>query len=74
MTKVPEFIEWEFGKIYKAETRENAVRAAKMARNAGFKTEFKLTGDPEMPYGFILVDPFEGMRTEDNLGCLSRGY
>lgn len=53
--------DWEFGMIYKAQTKEACVRAAKKARNEGFKVDFRLTDDPEYPYGFILVDPFEWM-------------
>ena len=64
MKEIPEFIEWEFGCIYKAKSKEDAVRTAKQARNAGFKTIFKLTGDPEWPYGFILADPFEQLEEE----------
>lgn len=59
MRDITEFIEWEFGYIYKAKSKEDAVRHAKMSRNAKFMTEFKLTGDQDWPYGFILVDPFE---------------
>ena len=59
MRESPEFIEWEFGHIYKAKTKEDAVRHAKQARNAGFETAFTMTGDAEWPYGFVLVDPFE---------------
>lgn len=59
--EIPAFLEWEFGSIYKSQTKEDAVRFAKQARNAGFKTAYKMTGDPEWPYGFILVDPFESM-------------
>lgn len=59
--EIPSFMEREFDKTYKAVTKEDAVRYAKQARNAGFKTAFKMTGDPEWPYGFVLVDPFEGM-------------
>lgn len=60
--KLSGYIEWEFGYIYKAETKEDAVRGARQARNAGFKTAYKMTGDAEWPYGFILVDPFEDMQ------------
>lgn len=53
--------DWEFGMVYKSDTKEACVRAAKKARTEGFKVEFVKTDDRNFPYGFILVDPFEWM-------------
>lgn len=55
---VPE--EWQFGYNYCYGTKEECVRASKRARNEGFKVEFLMSGDPDYPYAFCLVDPFEG--------------
>ena len=57
--------DWEFGMIYKSQTKEACVRASKKARNEGFRVDFCKTDDPDYPYGFILVDPFEYMYPED---------
>ena len=50
---------WDFETIYGYPTKEDAVRAAERARNAGFKAEFVTTKDADYKYGFMLIDPFE---------------
>lgn len=57
--------DWEFGMVYKSQTKEACVRAAKKARTEGFKVEFKIVDDSCYKYAFSLVDPFKNLEHPD---------